>query len=65
MNAPTHDHDHGHGTVTATATPPRRTGRIFFAAVVLNLAFVAIEVGAGLYANSLAAARDAGQTSAT
>ncbi|WP_439627704.1 cation diffusion facilitator family transporter [Gemmata sp.] len=56
MSAHTHDHgrSHGHGH-TADAT-----GRIFFVAVALNLAFVAIEVGAGLYANSLALLADAG-----
>lgn len=33
---------------------------MFLVAVALNLAFVAIEVGAGLYANSLALLADAG-----
>lgn len=56
MSAPTHDHGHAHGHGHAADA----TGRIFFIAVALNLAFVAIEVGAGLYANSLALLADAG-----
>lgn len=56
MNAPPQSHDHGHVHGHAADA----TGRIFFAAVALNLAFVAIEVGAGLYANSLALLADAG-----
>lgn len=59
MNAPARDHDHGHahghGHYAADAT-----GRAPLVAVVFNLAFVAIEVGAGLYANSLALLADAG-----
>jgi len=59
MSAPTHDHNHGHAHRHVHAAADA-TGRIFFLAVSLNLAFVAIEVGAGLYANSLALLADAG-----
>jgi len=56
MNATPHEHDHGHAHSHAADA----TGRVFLVAVGLNLAFVAIEVGAGLYANSLALLADAG-----
>jgi cobalt-zinc-cadmium efflux system protein len=54
MNAP---HDHGH---VHSALAPDAMGRVFLVAVALNLAFVAIEVAAGLYADSLALLADAG-----
>jgi cobalt-zinc-cadmium efflux system protein len=60
MSAPTHDHDHSHAHAHGHGHAADATGRIFFAAVALNLTFVAIEVGAGLYANSLALLADAG-----
>ncbi|QDU20995.1 cation diffusion facilitator family transporter [Urbifossiella limnaea] len=55
MNAPPHDHGRAHGHPAADAT-----GRVFLVAVALNLGFVAVEVAAGLYANSLALLADAG-----
>ncbi len=54
MNAPPHDHGHAHGHAADA------TGRVFLVAVALNLAFVAVEVGTGLSANSLALLADAG-----
>lgn len=50
MNAPPRDRGHA-----ADAT-----GRVYLVAVALNLGFVAVEVGAGLYADSLAPLADAG-----
>jgi len=48
-----HDHDHGHGA-------PATMGRAFVIAIVLNLAFVAIEFVFGVIANSTALMADAG-----
>lgn len=52
MSAHDHPHDHAAGIDT--------TRRAFAVGVSLNLAFVAIEVGFGLYANSLSLLADAG-----
>jgi cobalt-zinc-cadmium efflux system protein len=49
-----HDHDHGH----AHALPPN-PGRALAIGIALNLAFVAIEWGFGVYAQSLALMADA------
>jgi len=54
MNVPPRHHDHGSSHAADV------TGRVFLVAVVLNLGFVAIEIAAGLYANSLALLADAG-----
>jgi cobalt-zinc-cadmium efflux system protein len=51
-----HDHHHGHGHHHA----PPNMGRAFAIGVGLNLAFVAAEVGAGLWTGSLALLADAG-----
>lgn len=48
-----HSHDHDHADVDTT-------GRAFAVGVTLNLAFVAIETGFGLWANSLSLLADAG-----
>ena len=60
MNATPHEHDHGHAHGHGHGHAADATGRVFLVAVFLNLAFVVIEVGAGLYANSLALLADAG-----
>jgi cobalt-zinc-cadmium efflux system protein len=51
-----HAHSHGHGH----AHVPTDFGRAFAIAVALNTLFVAAEVGAGLWANSMALLADAG-----
>jgi cobalt-zinc-cadmium efflux system protein len=51
-----HDHAHRHGHHHAPADPTRA----FAIGVVLNLAFVVVEVGFGLWADSLALLADAG-----
>ena len=56
-----HDHDHGHrhgpgGHVHA----PVDFGRAFAVGIALNTAFVAVEIGFGLAANSMALVADAG-----
>jgi cobalt-zinc-cadmium efflux system protein len=51
-----HRHGHGHGHHHAPADPTRA----FAIGVVLNLAFVVVEVGFGLWADSLALLADAG-----
>jgi cobalt-zinc-cadmium efflux system protein len=56
MHDHTHGHDHAHG---AHAHVPNN-GRAFAIGTALNLAFVAIELAYGLYANSLALLADAG-----
>lgn len=53
MSAQHHSHDHDHGTLDPTS-------KAFAVGVVLNLAFVAIEVVFGLRANSLSLLADAG-----
>jgi cobalt-zinc-cadmium efflux system protein len=60
MNAPPHEHDYGHAHGHGHGHAADATGRVFLVAVALNLGFVAIEVGAGVYANSLALLADAG-----
>lgn len=49
-----HDHDHHHHT------PSARLTRAFVIGIVLNVSFVAIEFGAGLFTHSLALISDAG-----
>lgn len=51
-----HGHDHGHGHSHA----PANFDRAFAIGIALNLAFVAVEAGYGLAANSLALLADAG-----
>ena len=56
-----HDHhDHGHGHGGHHHHVPASMGRAFAIGVVLNLGFVAAEVGAGLWTGSLALLADAG-----
>jgi len=52
-----HGHDHGHGHPHA---PAAGQGRAFAIGVALNLAFVAVEAGFGVRANSMALLADAG-----
>ena len=59
-----HDHSHAHSHAHHHHAPgadarSARLGRAFAIGIVLNIAFVAIEVGFGLYANSLALIADA------
>ena len=53
-----HDHGHGHGGHHHHA--PANMGRAFAIGVILNIGFVAAEVGAGLWTGSLALLADAG-----
>jgi cobalt-zinc-cadmium efflux system protein len=58
-----HDHDHAHGHSHAGGHhhhAPANMGRAFAIGVILNTAFVAAEVGAGLWTGSLALLADAG-----
>ena len=55
-----HDHCHGHHHGAAHGMSPEQLDRALAAGVVLNLAFVAIEAGCGLWAGSLALLADAG-----
>jgi len=50
-----HDHDHGH-----PRSPAAGQGRAFAIGMALNLAFVAVEAGFGVMANSMALLADAG-----
>lgn len=52
-----HGHSHGHGHSHA---PPADPGRAFAIGITLNLIFVAIEAGYGIYADSIALVADAG-----
>lgn len=54
-----HGHDHGHSHGHSHA-PPADPGRAFAIGIVLNLLFVAIEAGYGVFAGSLALVADAG-----
>jgi cobalt-zinc-cadmium efflux system protein len=51
-----HGHAHGH----SHGEPGSRKGRAFAIGIGLNLAFVVVEVGSGLFAHSLALLADAG-----
>lgn len=54
-------HDHGdHGHAHGHSHAPASFGRAFAVGIALNVAFVAIEAGYGLFANSLALLADAG-----
>lgn len=55
-----HDHGHHHGFGHAHVHAPANFGRAFALGIALNLAFVVIEGGYGLYANSMALVSDAG-----
>lgn len=62
-----HDHDHGHDHAHGHAHgglghshAPADFGRAFAIGIVLNTAFVAVEVGFGVWANSMALIADAG-----
>lgn len=56
-----HDHDHGHSHVGGHHHhAPANMGRAFAIGVILNTAFVAAEVAAGLWTGSLALLADAG-----
>jgi cobalt-zinc-cadmium efflux system protein len=55
----THDHGHAHGHHHAPE-PGQVAGRAFLFGIGLNLAFVGVEVVAGLFAHSLALLADAG-----
>ncbi|MCE1238244.1 MAG: cation diffusion facilitator family transporter [Hyphomicrobiales bacterium] len=56
-----HDHhDHGHHHGHAHSHAPADFGRAFAVGIALNAAFVAIEVGFGLWADSMALVADAG-----
>jgi cobalt-zinc-cadmium efflux system protein len=52
-----HGHSHGHGHSHA---PPADPGRAFAIGITLNLIFVAIEAGYGIFADSIALVADAG-----
>lgn len=52
-----HAHDHGHGHAHGAA---ERVGRAFAVGIALNLAYVAVEAGIGLWTGSLALLADAG-----
>jgi len=63
MGARHHDHDHGHAHGHSHAHahgPVDPTSRAFAVGVTLNLAFVAVEAGFGLWAGSLSLLADAG-----
>lgn len=51
-----HDHDHAHGHIHA----PANFGRAFAIGTALNMAYVIVEAGFGLYSNSIALIADAG-----
>ncbi|OYY54426.1 MAG: cation transporter [Halothiobacillus sp. 28-55-5] len=53
-----HDHDHGHNHNHNHALPDQ-IGRVFIFGIGLNVLFVAIEVGFGLWSNSMALLSDA------
>lgn len=55
-----HDHDHAHGPVHSHAHAPADFGRAFMVGIALNTAFVVIEIGFGITANSMALIADAG-----
>lgn len=55
-----HGHGHGHGHAGHAHGDPTRAGRAFALAIGLNLAFVAVEFVAGVWANSTALLADAG-----
>jgi cobalt-zinc-cadmium efflux system protein len=55
-----HDHGHAHGHHHHHHPAPTDMGRAFAIGVALNTAFVAAEVGAGLWSSSLALLADAG-----
>ena len=54
-----HNHDHGHSHGHSHA-PPVDPGRAFAIGIVLNLVFVAVEAGYGVFADSIALVADAG-----
>lgn len=60
MHDHTHDHEHGHAHAHGAHAHVPNNGRAFAIGTALNLAFVAIELTYGLYANSLALLADAG-----
>src|SRR4051812_12705175 len=55
-----HGHSHHHGHDHDCQSVQRRTGRAFAIGVLLNAVFVAIELGCGFWAGSLALIADAG-----
>jgi cobalt-zinc-cadmium efflux system protein len=55
-----HKHDHGHSHGGHHHHVPADMGRAFAIGVTLNTAFVAVEVGAGFFAHSMALLADAG-----
>ena len=55
-----HPHDHSHGHAGGHHHHVSSFGRAFAIGIVLNLAFVSIEAGYGVYSNSLALLSDAG-----
>ncbi|WP_213982055.1 cation diffusion facilitator family transporter [Sphingomonas sp. dw_22] len=55
-----HDHDHDHHHSHAHAHAPADFGRAFAIGTLLNIAFVAVEGGAGLWTGSVALLADAG-----
>lgn len=59
-HAHAHAHGHGHGHAHAHGLAPERLDRAMALGVGLNLAFVAVEVACGLWADSLALLADAG-----
>jgi cobalt-zinc-cadmium efflux system protein len=56
----THDHAHGFGHHHHHAVDPKQVNRAFVIGIVLNFAFVLVEVGAGLSIHSLSLLSDAG-----
>jgi cobalt-zinc-cadmium efflux system protein len=58
MNHGDHDHSHNHGHSHDHALPDQ-IGRVFIIGIVLNVLFVVIEVGFGLWSNSMALLSDA------
>jgi cobalt-zinc-cadmium efflux system protein len=55
-----HDHAHGHGHAHGHAHAPKDFGRAFAIGTALNLAFVVVEAGFGIAADSVALLADAG-----
>ncbi|MEZ5849607.1 MAG: cation diffusion facilitator family transporter [Hyphomicrobiaceae bacterium] len=55
-----HGHEHSHGLSHGHAHAPASYGRAFAIGIALNIGFVVVEAGFGLYANSMALLADAG-----
>ncbi|MDR3678777.1 MAG: cation diffusion facilitator family transporter [Flavipsychrobacter sp.] len=55
-----HNHDDGHGHHHHHVTPADATNKAFIAGIILNSIYVIVQIGAGIYTNSIALLSDAG-----